>query len=177
MSEEEIREVDQEAEASPAETLEERVSKSPEETAEHIRRLRSENAKWRASVRELQQRLKAFEDAEKQRQQQEAEQRGEWQKLAEQARAELEQVKSEVERLRTYENKVGELLKERLKKIPEALRSRVPKFNDPIATLEWIEANPDLLVAKAPALDQSGIVGQRPRVDVRELQEGIRVRF
>lgn len=172
----EIQENQQGGEERP-DALEEQIAASPEKTAAFIRELRNENAKWRKAFRDVEARLKSYEEAERQRSEQEAIQRGEWQKLAEQARAELDAAKREVERLAVYESKVKDLLQERLKKIPEGMRSRVPKFDNPLLTLEWLEANADLFTVKPPSLDQSGIVGQKPRIETGKVSSFIRVAF
>jgi len=142
-------------------TLEELLaSATPEETAQHIRKLRGESAEYRKQLKELRAQVESFQKQLKAYQEREAAQQGEWEKLARARELELERAQSELSELQRYREAVEEMLEERLKRLPEGMRKRVPQFPNPVETLRWLEANGDLF---KPVSEEQVVVNAKPR--------------
>jgi chromosome segregation ATPase len=123
------------------------VSQLPSWAQDEIRKLRKEAADRRGELKRT----------EQERQQQELERlakQQEWEQLAKKFGAELETIKPRAERLDTIEDYINQSLQKRIDSIPASHRSLVPKYDDPLKTLEWLDANAQLLTApRAPELD------------------------
>jgi hypothetical protein len=123
------------------------VSELPAWAQAEIKSLREEAKKRRLELK----------TAEQERQQQELERlakQQEWEQLAKKFGAELETIKPRAERLDSIEDYINQSLQKRIDSIPASHRSLVPKYDDPLKTLEWLDANAQLLTApRAPELD------------------------
>lgn len=113
-----------------------------------------ETAKANKEAQTFRQRAKEAERQlalEKQRQ---LEATGEWQKLYEQAKTDLEAKTQEVEGASEYKTAFQRVLDARIKRIPEVYRGLVPTDYEPMKLAAWLDANEDRLKApRFPNLD------------------------
>lgn len=121
--------------------------------ADYVQQLRQEAASYRTKLRE-------FEEAQKQAEEQRLAQQQEWQKLAEQRAA-------EVEALRPFQEKYAAMLEsikagneKRIEQIPEGMRTLIPPIDDPATLTSWLDTNWQLLTGKTPAPSLNGSAGQ-----------------
>ena len=115
----------------------------PPRVREIIRKANEEAADYRHKK-------KAAEDAEKRR----LTEAGEYKALYEQVTAELEPLKRKAERAESIEAFMAQTVKTRIEALPEQYRALVPKDEDPLQTLAWLDQSAPLLVPpKAPSLD------------------------
>ena len=122
----------------------------------YVQELRQEAANWRTRLREREQKDK---DAEQER----LAKQSEWQKLAEQRAAEIEELSPYRDRYNTMLETVAESNTKRVETIPEAMRGLVPDFDDPLKLSTWLDANSQLLTKPlAPALNGEAGSGGRP---------------
>lgn len=118
---------------------------------ELIRQLRDENAKHRQEARKQRE---AADKAEREK----LTQQGEWKAAYEQVTAELEPLKRKAERAEAVEAFMAKALKTRIEALPEQYRALVPKYDDPLQTLAWLDQSAALLVPpKAPSLDAGAL--------------------
>jgi len=108
----------------------------------------------RQSNNGLDERLKAIEDAQKQR----LEKQGDFEELARQRAAEIESLKPTAERAKALEQVIRESNEARVKRVPEAMRSVVPADYPPEKLQAWLNAN-EALLTKAPAPNFDGGAG------------------
>jgi hypothetical protein len=114
---------------------------------ELIRQLREENGKHRQEVRKQKE---AADKAEREK----LTQQGEWKAAYERVTAELEPLKTKAERAEAIEAFMAKAVKARIDSLPEQYRALVPKYDDPLKTLEWLDTSASLLTPpKAPSLD------------------------
>jgi len=94
----------------------------------------------------LDERLKAIEDAQKQR----LEKQGDFEELARQRAAEIETLKPTAERAKALEGVIRESNEARIKRVPETMRSIVPADYPPEKLQAWLNANEALLTKPPP---------------------------
>jgi hypothetical protein len=150
------------------EALAAKVEKDPKKAAKAIKKLRQEaaaNNKAAAQLAALQKERADAEAAVQAEREKALADQGKWQEVATARESENARLKTEVERLKGYEAAISALLEKRMESVPESLRTRIPEFDDPVRTLNWIEANPDLLAPpQAPDLNQGKGNTGNPRV-------------
>jgi chromosome segregation ATPase len=114
---------------------------------------RAEAARFRKQFRDL--------EADKKKQEEEKlAQEKSWQQLADKRKAELDEVAPYKDKYETVLSAVKVTIEERKKQIPEQFHSLIPAFEDPLKTLEWINANAAKLTApKAPNTIDAGAQG------------------
>lgn len=126
-------------------------SEQPLSTEEFFKR---ETAAARKEAESLRKRAKEAErllGLEKQRQ---LESTGEWQKLYEQTKADLEAKTLEIDAASEYKTAFQRVLDARIKRIPEMYRGLIPTDYDPMKLAAWLDANEDRLKApRFPNLD------------------------
>jgi hypothetical protein len=133
--------------APPADDSGESISNFSPAAQELIRELRSENAKWRTDARRQKE---AADKAERDK----LAQQGEWKAAYERVTAELEPLKTKADRAEAIEVFMAKTVKARIDALPEQYRALVPKYDDPLKTLEWLDTSAPLLTPpKAPSLD------------------------
>lgn len=83
----------------------------------------------------------------------------EWQKLAEQYKSELEQVKPLAQRVNEFEEALRNTAAAQIEQLPEDMRPLVPEYDDPRQTLDWLNKNAARLMRQpAPGTD-AGVRG------------------
>ena len=79
---------------------------------------------------------------------------GEWETLASQHAAKVAELEPRAQRAGSLDEFVQSSLKVRIAAVPEAMRSLVPNFPDPLDTIKWLDANESKLrMPTAPNLD------------------------
>lgn len=112
-----------------------------------LEKTRKEAAAHRIAKRDAEQKLAAIE-------RQKLEEQGQYQRLYEQAKSELEAKTIEIEAGSTYRTAFEETLRKRIEAIPEVNRGLIPNDYDPIRKSQWLDANWERLGArKFPNLD------------------------
>jgi len=131
------------------------LSESPETLVKMIRDLRKENAERRKEVDPLKKRLDDLDAAQKKAAEDALAEQGKWKDLAEKRSVELSAAKTTAEEMSRYRDTLEAMPKRRIESVPEPLRKRIPEFGDAIKTLEWLDANSDLLTESRnpPPLD------------------------
>ena len=123
------------------------IGSFPPAAQEVIRQLRTENARHRTEARNQKE---AADRAERER----LAKQGEWKEAYDKVAAELEPLKKKAERADAVEAFMAKTLKARIDALPEQYRTLVPKYDDPLQTLAWLDQSAPLLVPpKAPSLD------------------------
>lgn len=137
-----------------------------EEALREIRALRKENGDRRTKLRE-------FEEAQALKEKERLAAEQQWQKLAEQYRAEAEGLKPKAEKADVLEAHLKETLSKRIEAVPKQMRSLVPEYDDPARTLSWLDANAAMLKMPAPPATDAGATGDAPakplEADTRQL--------
>ena len=132
-------------------------------TAE-IKRLRAEAAKYRNE-------RKAAEEAAAKAAEAEAKRRGEFEQLYEGAKAELDGLRPLKERMDALQAQTTERNRAAIDKLPEAMRTLVPDYDDPFKLDAWLQANAATLAKpQAPSLD-AGAGGNGSGTAVNEAVE------
>lgn len=147
------------AEQGDAATVEQDAGNDLQETfdREYVEKLRRENAKWRTTVREL-------EDQQKQREEQELAEQQKWRELAEKRERELSEYKPFKDQYESMLESTRESNQRRIEAIPENMRSLVPEYDDPARLSRWLDQNASVLSRPAPAsMDATAGNGQRPK--------------
>ena len=122
----------------------------------YVQDLRKENAKWRTSLRDVEQKQKDADDANL------AEQK-EWETLAGQRATEIDELTPYKERYTSMVEAVAESNTKRIEAVPEAMRSMVPDFEDPLKVASWLDANSQLLTKPtAPTVNGEAGNVERP---------------
>jgi hypothetical protein len=112
-----------------------------------LKEARKEAAKYRTKARDLE---KAAETAQRKQ----LEEQGNWQKLYEQAKADLESIQTEASQSTAYKQAFEAVLQARIASIPEVNRGLIPTDYDPIKLSNWLDANWERLGARRfPNLD------------------------
>lgn len=115
----------------------------PPQVREIIRKANEEAADYRHKK-------KAAEDAERQR----MAEAGEYKALYDKLTGELEPLKKKAERAEAVEAFMAKTLKTRIDALPEQYRALVPKYDDLLQTLAWLDQSTPLLAPpRAPSLD------------------------
>lgn len=123
------------------------IGSFPPAAQELIRQLRSENARHRQEARTQRD---AADKAERDR----LAKAGEWKEAYDKVAAELEPLKKKAERAEAVEAFMAKTLKTRIDALPEQYRALVPKYDDPLQTLAWLDQSTPLLAPpRAPSLD------------------------
>ncbi len=123
--------------------------------------------KEKTKRRELEAKLKAIEEEEKDRKQKEALERGEHVEI-------IAELQPKAEKAERYEKQVQERVATKIESLPEDLRTLVPNFPDPMDTWDWLqtaEAAGVFTPPKPPNTD-AGAQGDKP--EVFELTDGER---
>ncbi len=124
-------------------------AKSPDDAfwAKEVKDANAQAAKYRTRLRELEKQV----EADKQKQ---LEEQGNFKSLYEQQKAEMKAREAEIEKHSVYKQAFESVLKRRVEAVPEANRSLIPDYDDPIKTSEWLDANWDRISnRKFPNLD------------------------
>ncbi|TXH45970.1 MAG: hypothetical protein E6Q97_30510 [Desulfurellales bacterium] len=134
------------------------ISQFPEALQNYIRGVREESKKRRLALEKV--------DADKaEAERKRLMEQGEWQKLAEQHKAEADSLRSEKARADALEGQIKAMNEARIKQIPEAMRSTVPTDYAPDKLSAWLDTNLPLLAkTQAPGLDggKRGESGKTP---------------
>lgn len=127
------------------------IDSLPADIQEYIRQLRKEAESAKDKAKAEKERLQQeASNAEKTRL---AEQQ-EWQKLAERLQAEQEALKPKLSEAETYRAAVDSTVKARIAALPAQFRNLVPDFDNPLKTMQWLDANASILqTPAAPQLD------------------------
>lgn len=123
--------------------------------ADYVQSLRQEAAGYRTKLRD-------FEESQKQAEQERLAKQNEWQTLAEQRQAEIEQLKDYQERYTKMVDGIKANNEKRLEAIPETMRSLVPPIEDPVTLGQWLDTNWQILTAKTVAPSLNGGAGSAP---------------
>lgn len=119
---------------------------------EDLAKVNPKLAKFLSDKAETDKKLKDAADAEEKRKREDAEKRGEWQKIADDEKAKREAAEKRLaeqdEQLGKYRGSVESVVKEMMAQIPEANRSLVPADFSPRQKLEYITANAKVLGVK-----------------------------
>lgn len=135
-------------------------------TAE-IKRLRAEAAKYRNE-------RKSAEEAAAKAAEAEAKRRGEFEQLYESAKAELDALRPLKERMDALQAQAAERNRAAIERLPEAMRTLVPDYDDPFKLDAWLQANAATLSKpQAPSLD-AGAGGNGSGAAVNEAAERAR---
>lgn len=130
------------------------IRRDPVGIARHVKELRAESATQRVKAREAEAQRQAAEEARLANERK-------FEELAETRKRQLDEAKPKLERLEALEAHLQKSVQARIEALPQRYRSMVPKFDDPLKTLDWLDANASLLVQqRAPDLD-SGKSGER----------------
>ena len=111
--------------------------------------------------KQAEERLAALERAESERQQQAAIARGEHEQVIAQLRADLDAANAQLETGQSYRDALMASVQKRVESIPEARRSLVPGFDDPVKLADWLDNNQHLLVTPTPPPTGAGLTGDR----------------
>jgi len=103
-----------------------------------------------AKAAELAAKVAAYEAAERQREEEAAKKRGEYDRLLAERDAKIKALLGEAERVEHLTAALQETIAARVEEIPEDMRSLVPGFSDPRDTLAWLNTNMDRLRKPAP---------------------------
>lgn len=114
--------------------LVEAIQKDPAKTAEEIKKLRAE-AKQRREDAGKAERERAKAEADR------LEADKEWQKAADAYKKQVDALLPRAERTEALEQFVADMAQKRLDALPKQYRSLDPKYDDPLKTLQWLEAN------------------------------------
>ena len=118
----------------PAQTNSEPAQLSPEQLRAEVEALRKEAAKWRTQLRQTE---KAKTDAETAAM---AEQ-GKYRELYEATKAKADMTDALQERLDAITAQAQAANERRVAAIPDAMKSLVPEYDDPLKLAEWLDAN------------------------------------
>jgi hypothetical protein len=121
------------------------LSESPDTLVKMIRELRTENANRRRELDPLKKKFGEMEAAQQKAVEDALAEQGKWKDLAEKRAAELAAAKTTADEMSRYRDTLEAMLRRRIESVPETLRKRIPEFGDAIKTLEWLDANSDLL--------------------------------
>lgn len=125
---------------------------TPESAAAEIKSLRAEAAKYRKERADA---LKAQEKADAER----LAEQGKYKELYEALQAKAAEFEPLKERYDAVISQVQEANEKRIAAIPEAMRSLVPDYNDPLKTSAWLDANAAVFSKPAPAKLDGGAGG------------------
>lgn len=115
--------------------------------AKELKEARAEAASNRVKRKELERQIAAQEKKQ-------LEEQGKFQELYQQSKSELDKQREELERGDKYKMAFEATVKRRIEALPEATRSLVPDYDDPIMLSNWLDANWKLLSnQKFPNLD------------------------
>lgn len=123
------------------------IKADPASFAKHVKDLRAEAAARR----------KALKDAEDQRLREETERLAnekKFEELAGKLKGQLDQIQPKAARAEALETYLQESVQKRIEALPQQYRTMVPQYEDPLKTLQWLDANAAVLTAqRAPGLD------------------------
>lgn len=153
----------------------------PPDAQAEITRLRQSEAETRVKAREAEKQRKAEEAAQQQREQAALAEQGKFKELADARQAALDKVSAEIEALRPRAERVEALeafllksVETRTAQVPDQFRALVPKFGDPLQTLEWLDANAALLATPpAPNLNPGVQGDKKPVLDLSDATRSI----
>lgn len=118
----------------PEQTNSEPAQLSPEQLRAEVEALRKEAAKWRTQLRQTE---KAQADAEAHR----LKEQGEYKTLYETAAEKAARADALQERLDAITAQAQAANERRVAAIPDAMKSLVPEYDDPLKLAEWLDAN------------------------------------
>lgn len=124
----------------------------PEDIRKYIDGLRKEAAAYRVAAKAKEAELARAEEAKLAEQQK-------WQELATLREQQLAELKPERERREALETFVKDAVTKRIEALPEAYRTLVPEYDDPVKTLAWLDANAGKLVTPRPPALDAGVRG------------------
>jgi hypothetical protein len=128
------------------------LSALPEDVRKYIEDLRKESKDRRVALQKAEDQRKREEEARLAENQQ-------YRELAELRQKELDQVKPRADRLEAIEAAMRETVQARIDALPETWRSVVPEYDDPLKTLQWLDANAAKLAAPRPPSTDAGTRG------------------
>jgi hypothetical protein len=124
----------------------------PADIRKYIDELRKESASYRVAAKAREAELARAEEAKLAEQQK-------WQELATLREQQVKELEPERERREALEGFVRDTVAKRIEALPEAYRTLVPEYDDPVKTLAWLDANAGTLkTPRPPALD-AGVRG------------------
>lgn len=136
-------------------------AQNTEAPAEHMipkSRFDEVNSKLKELMTQQEKAAKQREAAERER----MEKQKEYQTLYEQAQARINELEPYQERFTSYQQQVADRNEQRVKEIPEAMRSLVPEYNDPFKMQTWLDQNQTVFSKPtAPKLDAGAGNGSR----------------
>lgn len=119
---------------------------------EYVQQLRQEAAGYRTK-------LKEFEEAQRNKHEQELAEQNKWKELAEQRAAKLAELEPTAQAYAQMIETMKASNAKRIEAIPEASRTLVPEYDDPAKLAAWLDANAALLNAKPIAPSLNGAAG------------------
>lgn len=128
------------------------IDSLPEDIRKYIDGLRKEAASYRVAAKAKEAELARAEEAKLAEQQK-------WQELATLREQQLAELKPERERREALETFVKDAVSKRIEALPEAYRTLVPEYDDPVKTLAWLDANAGKLVTPRPPALDAGVRG------------------
>ncbi len=129
--------------------------KAEDQRVVSMERFREANERMKTAEAALQE----LSAAKTEREQKEALERGEHETVITSLTQERDTLKSDLEAATSYKAALQESLEKRIAAIPEAMRSLVPKFDDPVELSEWLDANQHLLNARTAPDTNAGETG------------------
>lgn len=142
------------SDAQPAQDAEQRTNLDslPADIRKYIDELRKESASYRIAAKAREAELVRAEETKLAEQQK-------WQELAELRAKEVDALKPERERREVLEGFVRDTVAKRIEALPEAYRTLVPEYDDPVKTLAWLDANAGKLITPRPPTLDAGVRG------------------
>jgi seryl-tRNA synthetase len=134
---------------------------SPAELARIIAELRKENAATRKKQRELEQAEAQRTAAQKEAEEKRLQEQGEFKTLYEKSTAEMEALKAKAAKAEALEGRIKAANDARIAKVPEAMRTLIPDYDDAVKLSEWLDANLDKLTKPAAPDFDAGKSGER----------------
>jgi hypothetical protein len=144
--------------------------------AAYVKALRQEAAGYRTKLKEYEAQQAQMTIAQKEAQEKELAERQEWQKLAEQRAQEVATLTDYKARYEAMLEGVKVNNTKRIEAVPEAMRTLIPEYDDPLKLAGWLDANADKLTKPAaPSLDSGAGKpnrnGQQAGVTLQQAQE------
>lgn len=121
---------------------------TPEQTQAYVKQLRDEAKKHRLAAEAAQAKLTEYETKQREADAKRLAEEGQFKTLYEQKRDEAVKLAKDAEQAKLYRDEYQKMLDQRVAQIPEANRSLIPDFGDPIKTAAWLDTNWERLGAR-----------------------------
>ena len=115
------------------------------------------------ALKKIQADMAATEEATKKTETERLEKQQEFQTLYEQSQERVAELEPFQKQWNDHSKLTGERNAERIEKWPEAQRSLVPDYDDPLKTARWLDENEPLVLAKPTAPTLNGGAGSKSR--------------